>query len=170
MKGDVDHIKKYADSIAAFAESWYNQTLPALSGNTQVSARIDGWDVDVEETTRVSDLPKVLTAVRASLDGLSARLSAPKFSVSITPAWTDYLDESVAHSCDYTNMQNYDGGSDTLPDAYIEAVPGITAESNLAWGISSEMPWKNTETAIDFDDMKTKAQMAADGKFAGIYT
>lgn len=162
------NIKTYADSVAKFIDTWYHRTLPSITGVGEVSARVDGWDVDVEESTKVAHLPKILIAVRASLEGLSNKLGAPKFCVSITPAWTDDIDPSVAQSVDYVNMQNYSGGKCTTPEAYKEATGLKLEDSQLIWGLCSETPWTNTAEA--FTDMKAKAQAVANGKIPGIYT
>ena len=167
VSNDANIIKTYADSVEKFVETWYHQMLPSIAGVGEVSARVDGWDVDVESGTMVAHLPKILTAVRAGLDRLSSKLGAPKFSVSITPAWTNHLDSSVAQSVDYINMQNYSGGINTAPDAYKRAIPGLK-DSQLIWGLCSEEPWKNTVQA--FTDMKAKAQAVASGQISGIYT
>ena len=128
---------------------------------------MDGWDVDVEGSTLVSHLPKILTAVRASLDGLTRKLGASNISVSITPAWTICLDASVAQTVDYINMQNYDGGRDTTPDQYKEVIKGLQ-DNQFIWGLTSEIPWLNTAQA--FTDVKAKAQAVASGKIPGIWT
>ncbi|KAF5004116.1 hypothetical protein FDECE_9375 [Fusarium decemcellulare] len=167
FKGDETKIKKYADSVASFIESYYVKSLPALSGGGEISARIDGFDVDVESSTLDPDLPKVLTAVRKSLDTLGQKLNADKFTVSITPAWTDYLDASVAQSCDYLNMQNYSGGVNTSPEDYLKAVQGLKKEQ-LVWGFTSEEPWRNT--LKPFPDVKAKAQEVVGGHLVGVYT
>lgn len=164
---DDANVNTYANSVAKFIETWYHQTLPSITGVGEVSARVDGWDVDVEGSTLVAHLPKILTAVRASLDGLRRKLGAPKFSVSITPAWTNCLDASVAQSVDYINMQNYDGGIGTTPDQYKEVITGLK-DNQLIWGLTSEIPWKNTAQA--FTDVKAKAQAVASGQIPGIYT
>ncbi|KAK7424492.1 hypothetical protein QQX98_000457 [Neonectria punicea] len=148
-------VRQYADSVANFIESYYNLTLPALDGAGQVSARLDGLDVDVEDGNDEAGLPKILTAVRASLDALSQELSAPRFILSICPAWTSNLDASVAQSCDYVNMQDYDGGRDTTPADYLSAVPGLK-QQQLVWGFSSEMPPLNTTNPFAEVEAKVK--------------
>ncbi|KAG8526587.1 uncharacterized protein KY384_008788 [Bacidia gigantensis] len=151
FNNNLNSIGTYADSVANSINTWYNATLPSIpAGGDDVSARINGWDVDVEYGTMQPPLPKILVAVRTSLNNLSAKLGttpggggAPKFSVSITPAWTNYLnDPSVAQSVDYIIMQNYDGGRFTLPLNYTQAIPRLTY-SKLNWGFSSETPNKN---------------------------
>ena len=164
---DSTKIQTYADSVADFLEVWYNVRLPSSNpGEGTVSARLDGWEVDVEGGNLEQPLPTVLTAVRASLDGLRDKLNSQKFSVSVTPAWPDYLDSSVALSVDYIDMQNYDGGYNTSPKDYKDAIPGLQ-DSQLIWGISAESPKKNT--LPDFECVKAKAQAVAKGEVSGVW-
>lgn len=165
--GDENKIRAYANSVASLIEAYYTKTLPAISGDGQISARIDGWDVDVESSTDEPDLPKVLTAVRGSLNGLKDKLGSAPFSVSITPAWTHQMNASFAQSCDYFFMQNYSGGVNTSPQDYLNAVPGLDW-SQLIWGFCSEEPWRNTLT--QFADVKTKVLEVTDGNMSGAYT
>ncbi|KAM0542740.1 hypothetical protein ACHAPJ_012673 [Fusarium lateritium] len=167
--GESKKIKIYADSVASFIESYYDKTLPDISETGQISARIQGYDVDVESSTRQDDLPKILTAVRQSLDDLSQKLGASKFSVSITPAWADHLDPTVAQSCDYINMQNYSGGMKTFPRDYLSTVPGLKSDQ-FVWGFCSEMPSQNMRDCKEFHGVLTKAQAVATGEFGGTYT
>ena len=168
LGSDNDKIDKYADSAAGFIGDWYDKSLPSLDGNTQVSARINGWDVDVEGGTLIPSLPKIVSAVRANLDKLADKLNAEtKFSVSITPYTGTDLDASMAQSCDSVNMQNYSGGQGTPYTAFTTAIPGLK-ETQLAWGITSEEPQRNT--AKSFDAVKARAQDVINGKFGGIYT
>ncbi|KAF5024859.1 hypothetical protein F66182_3098 [Fusarium sp. NRRL 66182] len=166
---DQGKIKTYADSVASFIESYYNKTLPAVSGSGHVSARIQGYDVDVEGSTQEPDLPKILSAVRQSLDTLSQKLGGPRFSVSISPAWTDYFDSSMAKSCDYINMQNYSGGAETFPQDYHDAIHGLQ-QNQLVWGFCSEQPDHSTPDCQTFSGMKTQAQKIKSGGFVGTYT
>ncbi|KAK1958583.1 hypothetical protein LY78DRAFT_663392 [Colletotrichum sublineola] len=165
--GDQGKIQRYAESVAAFIGEWHNKTLPALTGDGQVSARIDGFDVDVESSTKEADLPKVLAAVRATLGALASRLNGPPFSVSITPAWTDFLDESIPSSCDYVNMQNYSGGVYTFAENYLNAVHGLRKEQ-LVWGFASEQPWRNSLTS--FSQAREKVLEVVNGQTVGVYT
>ncbi|KAF4998181.1 hypothetical protein FDECE_11858 [Fusarium decemcellulare] len=167
FNSDQGKIQRYAESVAAFIGGWYNKTLPALTGDGQVSARIDGFDVDVEGSTEAPDLPKVLNAVRGALSALQSRLNNPHFTVSITPAWTQYLDASISSSCDYINMQNYDGGRGTPPDAYLNAIHGLRRDQ-LVWGFTSEQPWLNLHT--DFSSVKKKVSEVVNGQTVGVYT
>ncbi|KAF4965986.1 hypothetical protein FSARC_6262 [Fusarium sarcochroum] len=169
FNGDSGKIKTYADSVASFIESYYNKTLPDISGTGQISARIQGYDVDVESSTYQKDLPKILTAVRERLDILGQKLGASKFSVSITPAWPGHLDSTVAQSCDYINMQNYSGGQNTFPQDYLSKAPGLRKEQ-FVWGFCSEVPRQNTEECKQFTGVQTKAQAVASGAFGGTYT
>ncbi|KAG5791994.1 hypothetical protein H9Q69_008978 [Fusarium xylarioides] len=169
LLGDDEKIKAYADSVTAFIGSYYNKTLPNISGNGQVSARIQGYDVDVESSTLVGNLPKILMAVRQSLDGLAQKLGASKLSVSITPAWATCLDSTVAQSCDYINMQNYSGGANTFPEAYLNAVPGLEKQQ-LAWGFYPETPNASTQLLQQFPGVINKAQAIATGEYGGTHT
>ncbi|KAI1862875.1 hypothetical protein JX265_008921 [Neoarthrinium moseri] len=162
-----DRINKYGESVATFIESYYNKKLPAPNGNGEVSGRIDGLDVDVESGTKVPGLPKILAATRLSLDKLGQKLGGVRFSVSICPAWGDYLNASVASSCDYVNMQNYSGGQTNPPSVYYNVMPGLRKEQ-LAWGFASETPW--TSTTGTFQEVKDKAAEVARAEFAGAYT
>ncbi|KAF7552377.1 hypothetical protein G7Z17_g4369 [Cylindrodendrum hubeiense] len=165
--GNIDPhaVQQYADSVASFIDSYYNRKLPALDGVGQVSARLDGLDVDVEKGNDAPGLPKILTAVRKSLDALSQKLSA-RFTLSICPAWTSNLDASVAQSCDYVNMQNYDGGQGTSPDDYLRAVPGLQ-EQQLVWGFTSEMPWVNAMNP--FEEVEAKVEEVVSGRVVGAW-
>ncbi|KAF4413905.1 hypothetical protein FACUT_14201 [Fusarium acutatum] len=169
LLNDDEKIKMYVDSVAAFIGSYYNKTLPNISGNGQVSARIQGYDVDVESSTLVDNLPKILRAVRQSLDGLAQKLGASKLSVSITPAWAEFLDSTVAQSCDYINMQNYSGGDNTFPEDYLDAVPGLEKQQ-LTWGFCSETPGASTQSLKQFPGVIDKAQAIAAGEYGGTYT
>ncbi|KAF7534172.1 hypothetical protein G7054_g6457 [Neopestalotiopsis clavispora] len=165
--GDQGKIERYAKSVAGFIGTWYNKTLPALTGSGTVSARIDGYDVDVEDDTLVDDLPKVLAAVRNAFNNLSSELRSSRFSVSITPAVPAALDDTIASSCDYINMQNYSGGRDTAPEEYIQAVHDLRPEQ-LVWGFTSEEPWRNTLT--NFPEAKQKVNEVLKGPIPGIFT
>lgn len=130
LDGNSDKIKHYAASMAKFLQSYHDIKLSTLGGKGQVSARIDGYDVDLKDDTLVKSLPEILHEVRKSIDALN--LSSPAIVASITPCSLQHLDATVAKSCDYINMQNYDGGYGTSPRSYIEAVPGLRLEQ-LAW-------------------------------------
>ncbi|KAK4206735.1 hypothetical protein QBC37DRAFT_457703 [Rhypophila decipiens] len=157
---DETKITRYAKSVASFVEGYYNRTLPALSGSGTVSARIDGYDVDVEGSNLSENLPRVLAAVRRELE--------PCFSVSITPFRAEFLDSSIASSCDYINVQNYDGGAETEPEDYLAAVKGFKRE-RLVWGLHSERPWVNNVACQTFEGVKSKVQEVIDGKAPGIW-
>jgi hypothetical protein len=159
-------IHKFAMSVGNFMEQWYGHRLPSIDGTTSVSARIDGYDVDVEEGTMVEALPKILAAVRGILN-VSGQKLRHRFSVSITPAWTRHLNGSVAQSCDYINMQNYDGGKGMDPDEFLRAVPGLKREQ-LAWGFSSEQPWLNT--AQSFAEVEAKVREVINNSYVGVWT
>jgi hypothetical protein len=163
------NIHTYAESVAKFLETWYPKTLPATSGSGTVSARLDGWDVDVEGGNRgnTSNLPAVLKAVHNSLQKLSSKLSSKKFSVSITPDLPkENLNDEVAKVVDYVNMMNYDGGSGHSHE-YKEAMPHIK-DSQLAWGLSSESP--NLNELRNFAEVVKKVHDVASGLMAGIWT
>ncbi|KAH7129591.1 hypothetical protein B0J13DRAFT_645583 [Dactylonectria estremocensis] len=164
---DSHAVNQYADSVSNFIETYYNRTLPTLDGSGEVSARIDGLDIDVEGGNSSDFLPSILTAVRASLDELSYRLSATRLTVSICPAWPGGLDSSIAQSCDYVNMQNYSGGEGLDPSVFLQAIPGLSEQRQLAWGFASETPNKNT--AETFIDVKARAQDVVNGRFPGTY-
>lgn len=167
LGSDFNKISQYANSVATFIESYYQLTLPSINGVDQVSARIDGLDVDVESGNLISSLPEILTAIRSSLDGLSRKLGGAVFTLSISPAWPSCLDDSVAKSCSYINMQNYSGGQETRPCEYIHAT-GVSEQYQLVWGFAPETPWTNTTTT--FEEVKAKVSEVVQGKFAGTWT
>ena len=115
-------IHKYAQSLVDFLKVWYKLNLPSPLGEDMTSTRLDGREVYIKGGNLAHPLPKVLEAVRASLDELSTKLKSPKFSVSITPAWTEFLDASVTTSVDYIDMQNYDGGRGTGPEDFKKTI------------------------------------------------
>ncbi|KAH7123138.1 hypothetical protein EDB81DRAFT_766088 [Dactylonectria macrodidyma] len=161
-------VQQYANSVSNFIETYYNRTLPALDGPGEVSARINGLDVDVEGGNLTSNLlSSILSTVRGSFDELSYKLSAPKLTVSICPAWPTNLNASMAKSCDYVNMQNYSGGEGTDPSVFLQAIPGLSEQRQLAWGFASETPGANTTQT--FAAVKAKAQEVTNGRFAGTY-
>ena len=140
-----DQISKFTDSVASVLKASQSQTLTLDSGKT-VSARIDGYDVDVEENSLEPQLAKVMSQVRSKLDAVS---KSPPFYVSITPASTTYLGHtSLATSLNSLNMQNYDGGTSTSPQNYLDAIPGLKPQQ-LAYGMTAEKTMVNTETSLD---------------------
>lgn len=157
-------IQDYAKSVASFISNQYEKRLPALGGSGTVSARIDGFDVDVEESTLQGNLPKIMTAVR---EQLKSSLGSRPFSVSITPAWAVHMDSSIASSCDYINMQNYDGGENTPPEHYRGVVHGLRPDQ-LVWGISSEWPSINNEACKAFAGVRKKVDEAANASTGGL--
>ncbi|KAM7183792.1 hypothetical protein V8F33_013371 [Rhypophila sp. PSN 637] len=157
---DETKITRYAKSVASFVKGYYNKTLPALSGSGRLSARIDGYDVDVEGSNLSENLPRVVAAVRMELK--------PCFSVSITSFRAEFLDSSIASSCDYISMQNYDGGAETEPEDYLTAVKGFKRE-RLVWGLHSERPWVNNVACQKFEGVKSKVKEVSDGKALGIW-
>ena len=170
LTADQNNINSYAASVAAFLEPWYNRKLPSLDRTYEVDARLNGWEVDVEEGTDVEYLPIILTAVRRNLDALSAKLQAPIFTVSICPAWTTNLDATVANSVNYVNMQRYSGGAGTTAAAYKEKVGTKLADSQLIWGLCSEEPYRNAPETKDFAGLKKKVQEVVEGHEPGIWT
>ena len=170
LPDDQNIINTFAASVAQYLEPWYNYKLPSLDGTYQVDARLNGYEVDVEGGTMVTHLPKILTAVRTSLDSLSLKLQAPKFTVSICPAWAnEALDATMVKSVDYINMQRYSGGDHTTSAAYKAKIPGLT-DSQLIWGLCSEEPYRNAPETLQFDGMKAKVQAVASGQEPGIWT
>ncbi|KAH6957888.1 hypothetical protein BKA56DRAFT_197136 [Ilyonectria sp. MPI-CAGE-AT-0026] len=165
---NASEVVQYANSVSNFIETYYNRTLPALDGPGEVSARIDGLDVDVEGGNLSSNLlSSILTTLRGSFDELSSKLSAPRLTVSICPAWPTNLNASMAQSCDYVNMQNYSGGEGTDPSVFLQAIPGLSEQQQLSWGFASETPSANTTQT--FAAVKAKAQQIMNGRFAGTY-
>lgn len=106
------------------------------SAGDAVSARIDGFDIDLEFGNLQPYLPEVLAELRSAFDSIGPSL---KLYLSVTPAGTDCLDNSCAASLDYLNMQNYDGGWGTGPEEYREKMPDLK-HSQMLWGLSSEDP------------------------------
>lgn len=143
-----ERIETYATSVAAFLESYHNKYLESFPpGSESISARINGWDVDVEGSTRVENLTEILSGIRTGLDELAGTLDAPKkFSVSITPAWIDGLNNQTAKVIDYLNMQNYSGGDRTFPADYQKAAPGLL-DRQIVWGLCSEEPYRSNKAS-----------------------
>lgn len=120
------------------------------SAGVAVPARIDGFDIDLEGGNLQPYLPEVLANLRSAFDSVGP---SKKFYLSVTPAWTDSLDASCAASLDYLNMQNYDGGRYTGPEAYREVMPDLQ-HAQMLWGMSSEDPGamntcNSVEDAVD---------------------
>lgn len=115
------------------------------SAGAAVSARIDGFDIDLEDGNLKDYLPEALTKLRSAFDSVGPSM---KFYLSVTPAWTYCLDDSCATSLDYLNMQNYDGGRGTSPEDYCGVMPSLK-HSQMLWGLSSEGPGnKNACTSV----------------------
>lgn len=116
------------------------------SAGVAVSARIDGFDIDLEDGNLQPYLPDALTKLRSAFDSVGP---SQKLYLSVTPAWTTYLDDSCAASLDYLNMQNYDGGRNTGPEDYRRVVPSLK-HAQMLWGLSSEDPGEmNTCTSVE---------------------
>ena len=114
-------------------------------------------------------LPTILSAVRHSLDALSEKLQAPKFTVSICPAWTDNLNATVADSVDYVNMQRYSGGAGTTAADDKKKIPKL-ADSQLIWGLCSEEPYRNAPETEKFAGVQKTVQNVVEGREPGIWT
>lgn len=178
-------IKTYAASVATFIGGWYNKTLPKVGtpGDVgRVSARIDGYEVDVEGNTEVTSLPKILTAVRGALNTLANDINklAPqnpshpqqpaRFAVSISPFRAGVLNDTVPAAVDYVNTQDYSGGRwGDHPGEFTRAMPSIKPWQ-LIWGICSEEPYRSQEITWSFDGVKAKAKAVVDGQASGIWT
>lgn len=106
------------------------------SAGVAVSARIDGFDIDVEGGNCQTYLPEFLAKQRSAFDSVGP---SQKLYLSVTPAGIDHLDNSCAASLDYLNMQNYDGGWGTGPEDYQEQIPALKS-AQMLWGMSSERP------------------------------
>lgn len=106
------------------------------SAGDAVSARIDGFDIDLEFGNLQPYLPEVLAELRSAFDSVGPSL---KLYLSVTPAGTECLDNSCAASLDYLNMQNYDGGQGTGPEDYRAKMPALK-HAQMLWGLSSEDP------------------------------
>lgn len=180
---EQDKITKFADSLAAYFETQAGKTVTVNVGNkeVQVSARLDGYDVDVECAggnrygdygTKVPWLVDVMAGVRSKLDAVK---TTPKFYVSITPAWNDDLDkvvngQSLAHYVDYLNMQRYSGGDnpDGTPEAYLKAIDKLKPEQ-LTYGISTE--WTPNCAEKTFDGvMEAYGKEIDHGHYGGLWT
>ena len=83
-----------------------------------VSARLDGYDVDVEEEIR--DQPSITKTIAA----VHEQLILIDKTVPITSFSTQGFDNSPAQSLDFLNMQRYDGGAGRTPDKYLRATTG----------------------------------------------
>ncbi|KAF5700607.1 hypothetical protein FGLOB1_10668 [Fusarium globosum] len=67
-------------------------------------------------------------------------------------------------------MQNYSGGRNTFPEAYLGAVTGFKKE-RLAWGFCSEVTKENTPVCQEFPGVLEKAKAVGGvGGFGGVYT
>lgn len=117
------------------------------SAGVAVSARIDGFDIDLENGNLQPYLPEALAKLRSAFDSVGP---SQKLYLSVTPAWTKYLDDSCAASLDYLNMQNYDGGRNTGPEDYRGVMPSLK-HAQMLWGLSSEDPGE-MNTCISVDD------------------
>lgn len=111
-----------------------------------MSARIDGFDIDLEDGNLQPYLPEALAKLRSAFDSVGP---SKKLYLSVTPAWTTCLDDSCAASLDYLNMQNYDGGRDTGPEDYRRVIPSLQ-HAQVLWGLNSEDPGEmNTCTSVE---------------------
>jgi len=171
---DNKDVKTYADSVAAFIDTWSKKTLSAESGKT-VSARIDGYDIDYEPNTVQPNAPAVLSLIRKNLDELSSKHQVPRFQVSASSDRTLYL-EKLAPVLDYVNMQNYDGGVSVAPSTYPAEIKDLQY-SQLLYGISSEkaeydppsyMNREETLEAIKKKDLKSLLKAENKHQYAGI--
>lgn len=126
---------EFATSVKELLLEKSKETYPNSAG-VAVSARIDGFDIDLEDGNLQPYLPDALTKLRSAFDSVGPSL---KSYLSVTPAWTSCLDDSCAASLDYLNMQNYDGGRDTSPEDYRRAMPSLQ-HAQMLWGLSSEGP------------------------------
>lgn len=116
------------------------------SAGAAVSARIDGFDIDLEDGNLQPYLPEALAKLRSAFDSVGP---SQKLSLSVTPAWTTCLDDSCAGSINYLNMQNYDGGRGTGPEDYRRVMPSLQ-HAQILWGLSSEDPGEmNTCTSVE---------------------
>ena len=90
----------YASSVRALVKTY------GLDGyDLDYESRADGADGNV-----ISQAPTILSKIRAQLDQLKDEVGKPLY-VSISPATTKCLDETVAQSLHYVNIQTYAGGS-----------------------------------------------------------
>ena len=114
---NTDNVGTYTDSVRDLLKDWQDKKDP----QSDVSLRVDGYDIDFEGANTVSIARTVLSQVRSKL---GAWITTPPFYVSITPDTTYNLDGdyTVAQSFDYINMQNYDGGTGTTPDVYLYSI------------------------------------------------
>ncbi|KAI7777774.1 hypothetical protein LA080_003051 [Diaporthe eres] len=115
------------------------------SAGVAVPARIDGFDIDLEDGNLQPYLPEFLAKQRSAFDSVGP---SQKLYLSVTPAWTDCLDNSCPASLDYLNMQNYDGGRGTSPEDYRGVMPALQY-AQMLWGMSLESPGElNTCTSV----------------------
>ena len=150
-----EKIGKYTDSVAHFLSLWQNKTYHDAATNKTVSLRVDGYDVDYEWTKENAGnqqpwAPEVLSQIRSKVDALNA---SPNYLVTLTPASTTGLTDSgkdLSKVFDYVVMQNYDGGSGTTPDHYLQAIPGLKP-SQLIFGITAEVVERNLGTVRSID-------------------
>jgi hypothetical protein len=156
------YIKTYTDSVAKFFEEWHHKTITTDSGKT-VSARIDGYDIDYEESVVVPDVPTILSELRSKLNALTVKINTENatrgvttpsqpFKISLSSATTEHL-KTTAKSLDRINMQNYDGGRNTPPEEYLSSITGLQP-NQLVYGMTSEKTMVNeygasTEYTLD---------------------
>jgi hypothetical protein len=167
-------VNTYTDSVRDFLQTWQAKPDITYKGKS-ISLRIDGYDIDHEGSVVRKCTKDVLSQVRAKVNKLTEQDSHKRpFIVGITPAWAqgDFLDKSMAHSCDFVNMQRYSGGKDTSPEAYLAkgAIEGLDP-AKLTYGIEIETPSNNAAANNTIDLIAKAPWTVVKGKnVAGVWT
>lgn len=170
-------VNIYTDSVRDFLKTWQAKPDITYKGKT-ISLRIDGYDIDHEGSVMRECTKDVLSQVRAKVNKLTEQDPQKRpFIVGLTPAYTQgaFLDKSMAHSCDFINMQRYSGGESTLPEDYLANIEGLDP-AKLTYGIEIETPSRNA-AANNTIDLIAKAPWTVvkdkkgnEKKVAGIWT
>jgi hypothetical protein len=169
-------VNTFTDSIRDFLQTWQAKPDITYKGRT-ISLRIDGYDIDHEGETKRRCTKDVLSQVRAKVDVLTQKDSLKRpFIVGLTPGYiiteAAFLDKSMAHSCDFINMQRYSGGDSTLPEAYLAkgAIEGLDP-AKLTYGIEIETPSANAPENDTIERIAKAPWTKVKGKHvAGIWT
>ncbi|KAF2111249.1 hypothetical protein BDV96DRAFT_603360 [Lophiotrema nucula] len=160
----------FTNSVRDFLLAWQAKPDVVFEGKL-VSLRIDGYDVDYEGEVVKPFTHDLLTKLHEKLNTDQKR----PFSVGITPYKTDedqFLNSSMAKSCDFVNMQRYDGGKYTMPKDYLEqgAIEGLDP-AKLVYGIQIETPSLNAVANDTIEKIAEAPWTKIEGKrVAGIWT
>ena len=135
----ADRIEKYTDSVRDFLISWQRKTFS--HGGTDISLRVDGYDIDYEVGNIVDIVTKVYEKIRGKVDQFTGDNHIPAYLLSLTPATSKYV-KDIAPFVNYINMQNYDGGIGVSAEDYINTIKP-SPPSKLIWGLEAEETFKS---------------------------